>query len=56
MQYSFTFCSRPEEPSDIISGVVLDEVCLNVHVICGDSRSNIVEFAELHATAEATVM
>ena len=40
MQYSVTFCSLTEVASDVISRTNVGEVCLDVSVKFGDSRSN----------------
>ena len=40
MQYSNTFCSRPEAVSDVISGVAVNYVGMDVREIFSDSRSN----------------
>ena len=40
MQYSITFCSRLLAASDVIPGVIVDEVNVDVVVKHGDSMSN----------------
>ena len=40
VRYLIAFCSRPEEASDVISGVVVDPTSLDIHVKFGDSWSN----------------
>ena len=37
---------RQEVPSDIMSGVDVEQVGMNIHVIFGDSRSNVLEIYE----------
>ena len=41
LQYWITYCTnRPEVASDVISGIAVEEACLNVLEKFGDSRSN----------------
>ena len=39
-EYLTAFCSRPEATSDVISGVAVEYVGMDVRMTCGDSRSN----------------
>ena len=36
----FAICCRPEIDNDVISGVAVDNVGVDVHIKFGDSRSN----------------
>ena len=36
----FAICRRPEIDNDVISGVAVDNVGVDVHIKFGDSRSN----------------
>ena len=40
MQYLMTFCSRPEVDNDVISGVDVDNVGMDVGLKFGDFRPN----------------
>ena len=42
MQYSVKLCSLPEETSDVISGMAVEEVDIDVHITFGDFRLKLV--------------
>ena len=40
MQYSITFCSQPEVASDVLAGVAVEDVGIEVSEEVGSSASN----------------